>query len=449
MSGRLFAGRLAAAGLDALEVPAKVRLYDSVLHAFHRRTGTGPDYVWWVPGRLEVFGTHTDYAGGRTLVAAVPRGFAFAASARADAQVRAEDAASEESVTIDPTSPTSASIGARGARPLLARATGAYGWRHYVEVVVERLARNFPGAQAGADIVFASDLPRAAGMSSSSALMVGIATALVRLWEIRARPEWRAHVRGLLDEAGYYACIENGRNFGDLAGDSGVGTHGGSEDHAALLCGQPGALSAYAFVPMRHLDTVGVPDDWRFIITPSGVAAEKTGAALDSYNRLARGAEVLLDLWNRCEAPHASLASALVSDPSAPARLRDITRASRVDGWPADALESRLQHFIREDARVPRALQAFRHGDAEMLRAIAAASQTDSAELLRNQVQETVVLARRALECGAFAARSFGAGFGGSVWALVQGDHAEWFAPSWHPAAFRAQPGPSVMDLTA
>ena len=48
------------------------------------------------------------------------------------------------------------------------------GWRHYVDVVARRLAANFPGAPLGADIVFASDLPRASGMSSSSALVVAI-----------------------------------------------------------------------------------------------------------------------------------------------------------------------------------------------------------------------------------------------------------------------------------
>ncbi|MGV2448389.1 UNVERIFIED_CONTAM: galactokinase family protein, partial [Bacillus sp. ATCC 13368] len=29
---------------------------------------------WFVPGRLEVFGKHTDYAGGHSIVAAVDRG---------------------------------------------------------------------------------------------------------------------------------------------------------------------------------------------------------------------------------------------------------------------------------------------------------------------------------------------------------------------------------------
>ena len=50
---------------------------------------------------------------------------------------------------------------------------------------------------------------------------------------------------------------------------------------------------------------------------------------------------------------------------------------------------------------------------------LAEASQEDAERLLGNQVPETVALAALARSCGAFAATSFGAGFGGSVWALV------------------------------
>ena len=189
------AARLVDAGLDSGELHQKTRLFGAVLPAFDRLAGGGPDAVHWVPGRLEVFGTHTDYAGGRTLVAALPRGFAFAGRRRADGQIRVLDAASAESVAIDAATDRSRSSN----------------WRRYVEVVAARLARNFPGAPLGADIVFASDLPRAAGMSSSSALMVGVASTLVRLAAIRQRDEWQANIRTPVDEAGYYACLENGR----------------------------------------------------------------------------------------------------------------------------------------------------------------------------------------------------------------------------------------------
>ena len=430
-----------AAGLDVLELPAKTQLYDAVLAAFRGSTGTAPEYISWVPGRLEVFGTHTDYAGGRTLIAAVPRGFAVAARGRVDGQLCVSDAACGESVTIDP-----------AATPHLS------GWRHYVEVVGARLARNFPGARLGADIVFASDLPRAAGMSSSSALMVGVAAALARLSGIRERPEWRGNIAGRTDEAGYYACIENGRSFGALAGDAGVGTHGGSEDHAAMLCGEPRTLSAYAFVPMRSIEKIRLPERWSLVVVSSGVAAEKTGRVLASYNRLSQGAAILLDLWNRSNEPARSLGAALAAD-RAQLRLEAMVQTAQVEGWTSGALADRLQQFIREDARIPAAIRAIRAEDGRALNELARTSQLDSVFLLRNQVEETVQLARLGLQSGALATRSFGAGFGGSVWALVERQSAPAFLERWLDAyrrdwptatravGFVAPPGPPLTEI--
>ena len=51
--------------------------------------------------------------------------------------------------------------------------------------------------------------------------------------------------------------------------------------------------------------------------------------------------------------------------------------------------------------------------------------------LLGNQVPETVALAASARELGAAASSAFGAGFGGSVWALVPRGDAEGFATAW------------------
>ena len=428
------AAALVARGLDPAELGAKRALFDVVFDAFGgvAEPPQPPPHVWWVPGRLEVFGKHTDYAGGRTLVCAVPRGFAVAAGPRRDGRVQVIDARSGDCVTLQPSA---------AAGPLAE-------WGHYADVVVRRLARNFPGMAIGADLVFASDLPRAAGMSSSSALMVGLATALVRVAEIEGRTEWRTNIHGTLDAAGYYACIENGHTFGTLEGDAGVGTHGGSEDHAAILAAAPGQLSAFQFVPMRQIGSVAMPDRWRFVLAPSGITAEKTGTAREAYNRLALGAQVLLELWNAGEkrGQAASLAASLEWGPAD--RLRDSMRRSPPAGWPADALEKRLEHFIREDARVPEALDAFRAADAARLTALSEQSQADAETLLGNQIPETIALARSARTLGAFAACSFGAGFGGSVWALVDRAAADELARRWHPGAFVAAPAPALTELS-
>ena len=429
MTGAALAASLVEQGLDPSMEGAKALLFDLVLGVFRDLSGEPPAHAWWVPGRLEVFGKHTDYAGGRTLVCAVPTGFAVAAAPRADGTIRVIDAKRGDRFVLHPQDRTTFT-----------------GWRHYVAVAARRLAANVPGAPLGADIVLASDLPRASGMSSSSALVVAISAALVRMAGIEARPEWRANIRGTLDIAGYFACIENGLTFGTLTGDAGVGTHGGSEDHAAILGGTPGRLSAFAFVPMRPIGRVALPPGWRFVLAASVIRSAKTGSAQGAYNTLARGAAVLLELWNAAQPRAVSLGAALGS--GSVETLREIVRASAIAPWPADVLERRLEHFIREDRRVPDAIGAFGAADAERLSALARASQAEAESLLGNQVPETIALARSARELGAFAACSFGAGFGGSVWALVDRD-AEEFARRWHAGAFVARPGPPLTELSA
>lgn len=451
MTPAALAAVLVDRGLDPSELEPKQALFEAVCGAAAGLPSSGNQsadaqsgHVWWVPGRLEVFGTHTDYAGGRTLVCAVPKGIAVVLRPMPGRTIRVTDAR-------------------RGDRVTLQRWTGGAplgGWRHYVEVVAARLATNFPGAATGADIRFASDLPRASGMSSSSALVCGLASALVRAARIEARREWQANIREKLDVAGYYACIENGLSFGTLTGDAGVGTHGGSEDHAAIIASGPEHLSAFGFMPMHHAGTVRVPDGWRFVIAPCGVTSSKTGSSLEPYNRLARGVELLLNLWNNAlwnnalgndaEPPAHSLGAVLASAASAPEHLRELVRGASgpvTAGWSAAALEKRLDHFIREDARIPAAFEAFRNGDAAMLTTLSADSQADADRLLGNQIPESIALAGSARRHGAFAARSFGAGFGGSVWALVDRGAAETFAKSWHPSAFVAAPSPPLTEL--
>jgi galactokinase len=432
MTGASLAQALVEHGLQPSDHAGKVELFDLILG---RHTALNPSrrteaHAWWVPGRLEVFGKHTDYAGGRTLVCAVPRGFAVIASARADGVVNVVDARNDESLTL---------------RPPFDEAFA--GWRNYVRVVARRLSRNFPESALGADIVFASDLPRASGMSSSSALMISVAAVLARIGALERREEWTANIRSPLDVAGYYACIENGLSFGSLQGDSGVGTHGGSEDHAAILTGQPGRLSAFRFVPMRANATCRVPDEWRFVLAPSGVPSEKTGAAKEKYNRLSLGTRTLLEYWNRTEPRAESLGAALGSRPDALGRLREIVQSSATNDWTPGALMKRLDHFVREDERVPDALAAFDQVDAPRLRELATGSQEDAETLLENQVPATADLARSAPGLGAIGACGFGAGFGGSVWALVKREDADAFASRWSSQAFVAVPGPALTEL--
>jgi galactokinase len=207
---------------------------------------------------------------------------------------------------------------------------------------------------------------------------------------------------------------------------------------------------------MRSIGVVAVPQHWRFVLTPCGVPAQKAGAAREAYNRLAEGTRILLDLWNGASPAASSLAAALSGVGANPAyggsseaieRLRELIRGSSCAGWSHDVLEKRLDHFVREDARIPEAFDAFSRADAAWLGSLSAGSQADAEALLGNQIPETNALPRTARELGAFASCSFGAGFGGSVWALVEADRAEVFARQWHPEAFVAMPGPGAVEL--
>ncbi len=424
MKPHALADALVERGLDPAERDGKQALFTGVVETWRLTRGDLPAHLWFVPGRLEVFGKHTDYAGGRTLVAAAPRGFAVAAAPRDDRVIRVVDARRGETLELS-------------GQPAAARLPG---WRHYVDTVARRLASNFPSQPFGADIVIASDLAPAAGMSSSSALVIAIAEALGRVGTIQKTPEWRLNIRGPLDAAGYYACIENGRSFGSLAGDAGVGTHGGSEDHAAIVSGVARHVLAFAFVPSRARGAAPVPDDWRFVIATCGIKANKTGRVQEAYNALSANAAALLALWNGRDGasglPAVSLAAAI--EP-----LRAGEELRRIAG----PLQDRLDHFIREDARILPAMTAFERGDAAELGRLSSDSQRDAEHLLRNQIPETVALAKAARQAGAFAACSFGAGFGGAVWALVDAAAADTFASQWARDAFVMRPGPSLTEL--
>ena len=451
MTADALIARLEEGGLDPAELEPKRRLVSSTIRSFHAFSGALPRDAWWVPGRLEVFGKHTDYCGGHSLVATIPRGFVLVARPRDDHVVRLLDAWRSERVDID-ASPSFGGASSQTDTDIAA----VTGWRRYARVVVRRLLRNFPGAALGADIVFASDLPSASGMSSSSALVVGLVATLAEIGRLKDRPEWRENVRTPSDAAGYFACFENGLSFGTLAGDGGVGTHGGSEDHVAIVCSGPGQVTAWRFVPIQHIGAATVPDDWTFVITSSGVAAQKIGPALQKYNSVARRARLLLELWNEHEAPQPSLFAALKSDATAPNRLRDLIRKDRAS---SAELQARLDQFLQEDARVVEALAAIRVGDSTRIGDLSSTSQTDAELLLDNQVDETSSLAESARLLGAFASSSFGAGFGGSVWALIARDEAAAFAARWladYPARFPARtaaitfiarPGPSLLRL--
>ncbi len=384
--------------------------------------------VFFVPGRIEVLGKHTDYAGGRSLVCAVDRGFCFVARKRTDRMIRITDAISSEQFTIDSEN---------------APAFSAKNWENYPLTVVRRARLNFGDLLQGADIVFASDLPAASGMSSSSALMIGIFFCLSAVSHLPASDKYRENINDLESLAMYLACIENGQSFGSLVGERGVGTFGGSEDHIAILCGRHSSLVQYSYAPVAHERTIVFPSEYVFVVSYSGVKANKIEEETRlKYNRKSLLASHLAQMWRESTGgsePH--LAGILKSRPDAQARLVQIIESSSENGYEREELLVRMNHFIAENQEiVPKAGDALQSGDVSGFQALVDKSQNLAESLLQNQVPETIHLAHSARNLGATAASCFGAGFGGSVWAMVEAAQAQQFLESWREGYAKTYP---------
>jgi len=432
-------------GMTPADAASRSRLFETLDERAPAILDGPAEWRRFTPGRIEIFGKHTDYGGGHSLLAAVPRGIALAARRRSDGVVRVGDIFDGQVIEVDPSKPLPPEY---------------HGLRRYVHVVAHRLFVNFPGVQLGTNMAIASDLPRASGLSSSAALVVGVALTLIERAGLRDRGDWQRQLRSTDDLAWYLGCVENGLDFPGLPGAAGVGTRGGSEDHTAIIACKTDHVSLYRFVPVAPLGETPMPRDWTFVIGGSGVQADKADSVKDRYNRASNGARALLEIWNRHATKAApSLADALMSAPDAIEQLTAWLEPSDDGAFTADDLDRRLRHFVRETARAPRAAMAFRDADSAALGELAAASQHDADELLGNQIPQTIKMAGLARDLGAFASSSFGAGFGGSVWAAVPSADAKAFGEEWmrvyrrhFPTLtdvpwFVARPGPAAASL--
>ena len=391
-------------------------------------SATAPDpLAFWVPGRIEVLGKHTDYGGGRSLLCAIERGILVLAQPRSDALVRVRDANSRETVELE----------------LSPDVVSAHGhWSNYPITVARRIASNFSGPMRGAEIVFASDLPFAAGASSSSALVVAIFLALSAVNDLPGRPEYETNILTREDLAGYLGCVENGLDFKALRGDAGVGTFGGSEDHTAILCARPNSLVQYSFCPVTFERAIAIPPGYSFVIGTSGVIAEKTGAALEHYNRVSRRLSVGLECWRKATGrSDVSMGAAAASSVNAHVLIRNLLASTSGHEYTAESLTERFDQFHAESNEIiPAAGDTLARGDVVEFGELVAQSQRGAERGLNNQIPETIELVRQARDLGAVAASAFGAGFGGSVWALVESSHVETFRRSWSEAYSEASP---------
>ena len=417
-------------GFDAATASAKARMFAANARALGD-TDARRLHAYYVPGRIEVLGKHTDYAGGSTLIAAVERALCLVAAARDDDVVSITDTGRDVTAEF------------RIGQELVPLAGH---WSNYPMTVARRIARNFSGSARGADIAFSCDIPSAAGISSSSAIVIAFFMALADANDVWRHPDFPAELTDPVNLSGYMGTIENGQSFGALAGDRGVGTFGGSGDHTAIFCSRAGHVLQYSYCPVRFRRAFPLPAGYLFAIASSGVLADKTGSAQEKYNRASRLASRVNELWRMATGrDDQNLAAALASGPDARSTMREIVARAAATDPEGDALRRRLEHFIQENEEViPAAGDALARRDIESFGEWVARSQRGAEELLGNQVPETKFLAAAARDCGAVTASAFGGGFGGSVWALIDAARAEEFLGRWRERHLARFPEPAA-----
>jgi galactokinase len=369
-----------------------------------------------VPGRIELVGKHVDYAGGRSLVCPVDRGIVAVAAPHTEPAVVVLDIVRDEHVTTPL------------AHLRLARALPRPAWRVYVDAVVQRMAMNFGPLPRGVFIALGSTLPSDAGLSSSSAFTITVALAIAAVNDLESDPRWASLLNEPLRLAAYCSALESGVDFEDLPGGQGVGTLSGTQDQCAILAGTAGHVDLFAYRPERHEARVPWPVDWALLVATSGVVASKSGPEQSRYNRAVRITSQLVESWNANGRDAATLRDVIGQG----AEFESLAARAETREFEEVALRARLAQFDQEiRVVVPTVLRGIESADPGRVSRGVAHSVAGAIWGLENQVPETLVLSQLAVSAGAWCASPFGAGFGGSVWALVPTDSAEQIAARW------------------
>ena len=440
---------LLSAGLHNSAVESKIKLFKKSAEKLSNVDISGKTSAkgYFVPGRIEVLGKHTDYAGGSSITSAVDRGFCLVFTEREDKIVRICNVLDNEDVEL----PLNTEIKNKNEH-----------WSHYTATVIKRVVRNFGNNLHGCDIAFASDLPIAAGMSSSSAMVISIFLAIAKRNHLFRTDKYEDYINNNIDLSQYMACIENGRTFKGLEGSKGVGTFGGSEDHTAILNCQSDHLTQFSYCPIKYQKKMKLPEKYTFVIISSGVHAKKTGNALAKYNQASRLAKKITDVWvKKTNFDDNNLFDILNRSETSLVKIKKYISNEENLEYNSQYLLDRLEQFYKENFQIiPKSIRAISNKNFGKFGELVDRSQSLATYKLKNQVPETEYLSRESRKLGAVAASSFGAGFGGSVWALVDRNDAEDFIQKLsrnysilYPESsesgeyFTAKPGPGAFSL--
>ena len=237
------------------------------------------------PGRVNLVGMHIDHQGGAVNPIAIKETRVIAQQ-RTDDQIYLANCDGDfqrrsfRLSEILPKQPVDWSSWAQQITTQRQRDGVTVDWADYVKaalIVLQERERMPDGSYAqnlcGMNLLVDSDLPVAAGLSSSSALVAATAYAVIACNNLHYEPVWSND-----NSITYERLIE-------LLGEAEryVGLHGGIGDHAVIVRARCGHLSHIQLLP-THVEYVPFPSDYCIVVCHSGITAEKSAGAQNTYN---------------------------------------------------------------------------------------------------------------------------------------------------------------------
>jgi galactokinase len=346
---------------------------------FRARFATEPR-LFRAPGRVNLIGEHTDYNDGFVLPAAIELNLCTAIAPRKDLHLHVFSENLQETAVLD--------LAEKHPQP-------KGHWSDYVRGVALML-QSSGVALAGADIAIHSDIPKGAGLSSSAALEVSLAIAL-------------------LTTAGRSLELVEIARLCQRAENEFVGARVGIMDQFASCFGSAGRA---ILLDCRSLECqqLPLPATVEMLICNTMVKHEHAGG---EYN----------DRRTQCETGVTLLRHAL---PSIKA-LRDVTleQLETHRGLLPKLIYRRCRHVIGENERVLRCVNALRAGDLATVGYCMAESHVslkDHYQVSCAELDMMVEIAAR--QDGVVGSRMTGGGFGGCTVSLVKSEAAEEFKRS-------------------
>ncbi len=369
-----------------------------VSKAFETLYGRKPR-VFRAPGRVNLIGEHTDYNDGFVMPAAIEFSTFVAAAPRPDRKLAIYSENFSESREFPLDDPT---------------AHGEKHWSDYVRGVAFALERNGHRV-CGTDLYIRGEVPIGSGLSSSAAIEISTALALLAVSGI----ELDRRQLALLGQQAENEFV--GMRCGIM--DQFISCHG-KANHALML-------------DCRSLDyrLLPLPANARLVICNTMVHHALAGG---EYNK--RRAD--------CEAGVKHLSQFL---PGIKA-LRDVTlpQLEKYGNGLPEVVYRRCRHVVSEDGRMEQAAVALNGGQletfGELMYASHASLRIDYA-VSCEELDIMVDLASRVK--GVYGARMTGGGFGGCTINLVQAEHVDEFKATVAPGYEKATGKAPVIYVTS